>query len=154
MKLFLSPTISNSNEDPVGEYKGPVFCSNDWSNVTRRGGFSNKSNELCVASGNNNVSTHFLLLRRNLIDFFLASFFAKWSFSLMETAFCMLCSSTSFDRLLFVLVEVLLRFVFSLFLQLYFSELASLISFLLQILITRVHLALAILFQLFLLLAK
>ena len=50
MKLFLSPTISNSNEDPVGEYKGPVFCSNDWSNVTKRWGFSNKSNELCVAS--------------------------------------------------------------------------------------------------------
>ena len=138
MKLFLSPTTSNSNEDPVGENKGPVFCSKDWSNVTRRGGFSNKSNELCVTSvGITLLVRIFFTFEKKSDRLLLASFFAKWSFSLVETAFCMLSSSTSFDRLLFVLAKVPLQFVFSLFLQLYFSELASRISLLLQILLMK-----------------
>ena len=154
MKLFLSPTISNSNEDPAGEYKGPVFCSNDWSNVTRGGGFSNKSNELCVNSVGITMLVRIFFIFEKKSDRLLCGFvfremifFVGGDCFLYAFFFDLLPQIACFPRwsappicFLAVFATVLFRACFA--------------DFFLQILITLVHLALAILFQLFLLLDK
>ena len=50
IKLFLSSTTSISSIGQSGEHDGPNFCVKALSNVTKRGGISNKSRNMCVAS--------------------------------------------------------------------------------------------------------
>ena len=53
IKLFQSPVTSNSSIGPFGLYTGPIFWQKLSSKVINKGVFSNKSNELWVASEGN-----------------------------------------------------------------------------------------------------
>ena len=81
MKLVRSATISNSRVGPLGATNGTISCSKNVLEVNKREGDSNISNQLCNGSTGKTIDNIFLLLKRNLTDFSVASSLLNCSFS-------------------------------------------------------------------------